>query len=168
MRGVDYHIDWIMADGSKKSTPKMMFDWRRLTDADKQARLDSAKHVIDSIKATGRDPYQIISSFDARVDTIHPTIEYAPLDRMADYFPPIRVGSTLSEGDGNIWILPTTSSQTGAGLLYDVVNNKGELFQRVRAPNDRIILGFGRGGVVYMAALVAPNEWVLERTRLPR
>lgn len=168
VRGFDYHIDWILADGSRKSTPKMPFDWRRITEADKQARLDSAKRVVDSVRATGKDPYQITSYFDTRVDTIHPTIEYAALDKMADYFPPIRAGSTLADADGNIWILPTTSSQTADGLLYDVVNNSGVLFQRVRVPKDRIIVGFGRGGAVYMAALVAPSQWVLERTRVAR
>ena len=37
VRPNDYHIDWVYPDGRRVSTPKMPFDWRRLTDADKQA-----------------------------------------------------------------------------------------------------------------------------------
>ena len=47
VRAHDYHIDWINADGTTASTPKMPYDWRRLTDADKQAKVDSAKRIID-------------------------------------------------------------------------------------------------------------------------
>lgn len=52
VRAHDYHIDWIYSDGTQASTPKMPFDWRRLTDADKQAKIDSVQHVIDSLAKT--------------------------------------------------------------------------------------------------------------------
>ncbi len=53
VRSHDYHIDWINADGTKRSTPKMPFDWRRLTDTEKQAKIDSARRIIDSVTARG-------------------------------------------------------------------------------------------------------------------
>src|SRR5579862_1124506 len=53
VRSHDYHIDWINADGTTRSTAKMAFDWRRLTDADKQAKVDSARRIIDSLTAAG-------------------------------------------------------------------------------------------------------------------
>lgn len=53
VRGHDYHIDWIDPDGSVRSSPKMPYDWRRLTDADKQAKIDSARRIIDSLTAIG-------------------------------------------------------------------------------------------------------------------
>jgi len=37
VRGRDYHIDFIQPDGSKKSTDKIAFDWKRLSDDDKLA-----------------------------------------------------------------------------------------------------------------------------------
>jgi hypothetical protein len=43
VRGVDYHIDWLQPDGSREATGKIPFDWRRLTDEDKQKLVDSAK-----------------------------------------------------------------------------------------------------------------------------
>jgi hypothetical protein len=51
VRGHDYHVDFIDADGTKRSGAKLPYDWRRLTDNDKQARIDSARKVIDSLTA---------------------------------------------------------------------------------------------------------------------
>jgi hypothetical protein len=53
VRGHDYHVDFIDADGTKRSGAKLPYDWRRLTDNDKQARIDSARRVIDSLTALG-------------------------------------------------------------------------------------------------------------------
>jgi hypothetical protein len=36
------------------------------------------------------------------------------------------------------------------GSVYDVINGKGELIDRVQVPAGRVIAGFGKGGVVYM------------------
>jgi hypothetical protein len=43
VRGHDYHVDWISADGQARSSPKLPFDWKRLADDDKQ-------HIIDSVR----------------------------------------------------------------------------------------------------------------------
>src|SRR5207244_2396230 len=47
VRGHDYHVDWILPDGTHGSTPKLPFDWKRLSDADKQKLIDSAKVAMD-------------------------------------------------------------------------------------------------------------------------
>ena len=38
----------------------------------------------------------------------------------------------------------------GGLLLYDVVNRKGEIIERVSFPKGRVLAGFGPGGVVYL------------------
>ncbi len=43
LRGRDYRIDYRQADGSWTSSPKVPFDWQRLTDADKQKFVDSVR-----------------------------------------------------------------------------------------------------------------------------
>lgn len=53
VRGHDYHIDYIDPDGTKRSGPKLPFDWRRITDKEKQARVDSARQVVDSLTKLG-------------------------------------------------------------------------------------------------------------------
>jgi hypothetical protein len=50
------------------------------------------------------------------------------------------------------------------GPVYDVVNLKGELVERVQVPKDRTIVGFGAGGVVYLLAREGTTA-KLERAR---
>jgi hypothetical protein len=52
-----------------------------------------------------------------------------------------------ADNDGNLWVRTTQPSD--AGPIYDVVNGKGELVDRVKLPFGRVISGFGPG-VVYM------------------
>jgi hypothetical protein len=73
----------------------------------------------------------------------------------------------MADLDGNLWILPTTSAQSKQGeLVYDVVNPKKGLFQRVRMPLGRSIAGFGKGGVVYLQSGDRTNGFYLERARV--
>jgi hypothetical protein len=71
--------------------------------------------------------------------------------------------------DGNLWILPTTSAQSKNGeLVYDVVNPKRGLFERVRMPAGRSILGFGPQGVVYLMNGDRATGFYVERSKLPK
>jgi hypothetical protein len=191
VRGQDYHIDFIHPDGTRSSSPKLPFDWRRLTDEDKQKLVDSAKAAQEAMAAgrgaapppgdggggRGRGGGGGGGGGGAVVGVrgggpgggVPPTVEvvYLSLAQITDYYPPIRPGAAVADRDGNLWILPTTSGQSQSGeLVYDMVNVKGELFQRVRLPAGRSIAGFGAGGVVYMMSGDRTSGFYLERTRL--
>jgi hypothetical protein len=178
VRGHDYHVDWINPDGSRASTPKMPFDFKRITDADKQRMLDSMRARNDSLNAIGRGGYSPGEALNfggtAKIVTAPDGTKYVAVDRefgplaaIPDYYPPIRTGAVKADADGNIWILPTTSAQSRhGGLVYDVVNRKGELFQRVEVPPGRSIAGFGRGGVVYLMNGDRTKGFTLERARV--
>lgn len=49
VRGHDYHLDLIAPNGKESSTEKLPFDWKRLTDEDKQALIDSARAAMDKV-----------------------------------------------------------------------------------------------------------------------
>ena len=99
--------------------------------------------------------------------TIPPMIDFARGGPIADYDPPLAIGGTLADRDGNLWILPKTTKLAPHGeLVYDVVNAKGELFERVRVPAGRAIAGFGKGGVVYLTTGDLSTGFTLERTAL--
>ena len=51
IRGRDYHVDWFEADGSKRSSPKIAFDWQRMDDEAKVAFLDSTKAAMERARA---------------------------------------------------------------------------------------------------------------------
>jgi hypothetical protein len=148
VRTSDYHVDWVDFDGTQRSTPRMRFDWRRATDEDKQAKIDSLRVVIDSAAAAQRSQMQAAGRGSATM--MVPDYTFAPLNEMPDYHPPIRPGSVMADRDGRLWIVPTTSSDAKGGLLYDVVRRSGEVAARVQLPPNRVVVGFGPMDVVYL------------------
>ena len=188
VRGQDYHVDWLFPDGTKGGTNKLAFDWKRLSDEDKQKLIDSARVVRDSQVAIvnarnaarnagpGGDPDDVGSGGSVgrgrggggagpagQGGTIQ-RFDFVPPSGMPDFFPPVFVNSAMADLDGNLWILPTSSAQSQHGeLVYDVVNPKRGLFERVRLPIGRSIAGFGRGGVVYLQAGDLATGFTLER-----
>jgi hypothetical protein len=51
VRGQDYHVDILKADGTLASAAKIPFDWQRLSDEDKVAVIDSAKAALERARA---------------------------------------------------------------------------------------------------------------------
>lgn len=151
VRSQDYHIDWVDPDGSRRSTPKMPFDWKRITDAEKQFTIDSMKTKLDSLAA--RNQPRTIQTPNGPLHYSY-RYEVLPADKFPDYQPPISLGSVRADLDGNLWIVPRTSSAAKGGVLYDVVNRKGEITERVQLPSGVAIVGFGPGGVVYLNRVV--------------
>jgi hypothetical protein len=180
VRGSDYHIDWILRDGTTRSTPKLPFDWKRLTDEDKQRLIDSTRDRQSPIMAralgqrrVGPPPDGVPTNGRGGGGTIEQgppmPVEYvAPaLSEMFDFYPPLRRGALRADLDGNLWILPSSSAQAKQGeLIYDVVNAKGD-FHRVRFPVGKSLAGFGKGGVVFMLSGDAKNGFYIEKTQLP-
>ena len=94
-----------------------------------------------------------------------PAIEFPDASSLPDFLPPVFIGGVKSDPAGNIWIVPSSSSYAGyAGFMYDVVNRRGEIVERVRLPRDRMIAGFGENRVVYVVAMEAAGIF-LERVR---
>lgn len=189
VRGSDYHVDFVHPDGSRTSSPKLPFDWKRITDEDKQRILDSTKAAAERRQAVA-DSVMRASTGGARAGggasagaggrggggvggggrgTGFPQLPFMTVDLadLPDYYPPIRLGTVTSDPDGNVWILPTTSVLAAGGLTYDLVSGKGTLVERVQLPPQRSLLAVGRGGVVYMMNTTG-NVIRLERATIIR
>ena len=187
VRGADYHVDWIAPDGSRVSTPKMPFDWQRMSDEAKATFLDSAKTAMDANQARtattmtttgGANPTaapatpeggggMIVMRFDgsgppgagpggpggagagnrAPMAINAPAVSMVPASELPDYRPAFGTGATRADLDGNLWI--RTSKVANGGPVYDVVNRKGVLVDRVVFPFGRVIAGFGPS-VIYL------------------
>ena len=190
LRGQDYHLEWFNNDGTHSSSPKMPFDWKRITDEEKAAIVDSAKraiveaaqlsaktatgghgvpaggHGMTIIPINGNDGSPAPQATMGTNAAIPALAEIAPASDLPDYMPPVlRSGLMKADAEGNVWILPSTSAQAGGGLLYDVVNRKGELFQRVRLPAGRALEGFGANGAIYLTSHEG-NVAFLERSHM--
>jgi hypothetical protein len=148
VRGSDFHIDWIGTDGSKVSSPKLPFDWRRITDDEKIRIIDSLKQAEAGLRAL-RDSLERAGSLVYPPGLPRLLKEFVSPAELPDYYPPVRDGITQVDPDGNVWILPTTSASARGGLLYDVVNRSGTHF-RVQLPPACALNGLGYHSVVYL------------------
>jgi hypothetical protein len=77
-----------------------------------------------------------------------PPLNFVSPNEMPDYMPPFQAGAARGDADGNLWV--RTSKNVNGGPVYDVINAKGELIDRVQLPAYRFLAGFGTGGWVYM------------------
>jgi hypothetical protein len=178
VRGRDYHVDWIRPDGSRESSPKMPFAWQRMTDDDKAAFIDSLKAARERMAASnpsstgGNLPVIGAPAGDGgggqtRVMVMGPgaagaagapgaampnNMNFLSASELPDYKPAFFAGSTRADADGNLWIRTIPTKAIAGGPVYDVVNSKGELVERVQVPKNRTIVGFGPGGIVYLLA----------------
>lgn len=182
VRGRDYHVDRVNPDGSRSSSAKLPFDWKRMTDEDKEAFIDSLKAVrarqgpnapMPFVAGMGGGPAaggapQIVTRMEmreggppgaggapprseVRMSSSAPNMEFVRASELPDYRPPFFAGAVRADRDGNLWIR-TTSAPTEAGAtVWDVVDRKGALVDRVQVPSGRMIVGFGADGTVLLA-----------------
>lgn len=167
VRGKDYHVDWLNPDGTKASSAKIPFDWQRMTDEDKVAFIDSVKAARARLGANA--PAPVLGGGGAppggggapQIQIFRGTggpgggpagggaqLNFIPPSELPDYKPPFFAGSVRADRSGNVWI--RTIAAVAGGPVYDVVNRKGELIDRVQIPADHTILGFGANGTVYL------------------
>lgn len=161
VRGRDYHVDWILPDGTRQSSPAMPFDWQRVDDQRKLALIDSAVQASQAslditnarLAATGRAGGTPIPLVTGRPE----------LRDLPDSIPPFTRGAVRADCDGNLWI--RTSTIVRGQPVYDIVNRRGELVDRVQLPAYRTLAGFAPGAV-YMSVRDATGMVHLERARV--
>ena len=191
VRGRDYRVDFIDPDGTKRSSPKVPFEWVRMSDEQKVAFIDSVKAQRERMMAEARNnptaaapggmapmaggqmvietrvagggggnPAPRPAGDQARM----PQVQFVSPSELPDYRPPFFAGAARADAQGNFWIR-TTTVKPGGGPVYDVVNRKGELIDRVQVPTNRQIAGFGPDGAVYLTGREGTTT-ILERARV--
>ena len=164
VRAGDYHIDWIDPDGTRRSTAKMPFDWRRITEAEKRQigdsllklRTEQIAHRVTppSGRGGGRAP-----------TPLRTVVELTPESGWPSYWPSMNYAAVKSDLENHLWILPSTSLNAASGLTYDVVNRDGKIVERVQLPRNRALAGFGPGGMIYTTHTVG-DVTTLERAQV--
>ena len=190
VRGRDYHVEFIDAAGKTTVAPRIPFEWKRLTDEEKVAFIDSVKAATDRATAAGGSaagrvgaamgaamgaggaPQVITSSqvqtrvggsasgepirrgdggsFTMRMAA--PNVSYIDPGSLPDYQPAFFGNQVRGDMDGNVWVRIIQPKPIAGGPVYDVINGKGELIDRVQVPVGREISGFGTGGVIYLSS----------------
>ena len=161
VRGRDYHVDFLNADGSKTSAPKIPFEWQRLSDEDKVAFIDSVKAARARLAATapagptpagspagpaggspdGGGATRVVVQMGpdgggrggAGGFNGQPQMNFVSPSELPDYKPPFFANSVRADASGNIWVRTIPTRQIPGGPVYDV-----------------IIIGFGSDGAVYL------------------
>jgi hypothetical protein len=174
IRGRDYHVDWLGPDGQWSATPKVVFEWEHLDDSTKRTLVDSAvtrtQFFIDSLNQARAAADAANGSGNGRggrggagSPSFRQVYMGADLADVPDYRPAIRQAATRADADGNLWI--RTTLIIDKRVVYDIVNRKGELIDRVQLPRNRGLAGFGPG-VIYMSVLDSLKVAHLERARI--
>jgi hypothetical protein len=162
LSGREYRLRWINTDGTKTDSPRLPFTWDPNPDDEKQ-------RMADSINAQRRKSYDDMMALrQRRADSLkaaklpvppeltRPQRSPNPVQMLdiPDYFPAYerQSNSMRADADTNIWIRPRPPRSARGGVVYDVVNRKGELIDKVELPQGRTLIGFGPGGIVYLLA----------------
>jgi hypothetical protein len=204
LRGRDYHVDFIRPDGTRESGGKIPFEWRRLSDEDKVAFMDSVKAQRERMMAqmTAHDSARGRAEGGARTMAAGPgggpggqggpggdrmtitmgagggggpaggavmmggrNMQFIPPDELPDYQPVFFANAARADEDGNLWVRTTPTKALPGGFVYDVIDAKGTLIERIQIPANRQVVGFGRGGIVYLAPL-AGTARMIERAAI--
>jgi len=125
IRVLDYHVDYYRPDGSHVASDKLPFDWKRITDDDKVKLVDSLQTLAKaaSQRAGGGGGFRM-------------NFEPIPAEKLPDYYPPVRQGSSIADRNGNLWVVPTTSSLSaqlaqqmggmmGGGMMGGMMGGRG-------------------------------------------
>ncbi|MEO5588343.1 MAG: hypothetical protein ABIS03_02065 [Gemmatimonadaceae bacterium] len=179
VRGRDYHVDWVKPDGTRASAAKIPFEWQRMSDEDKVAFIDSVKAArerlganapIPSAAAGARQQAAAGGGEGPRVQIFtgpggggapnrggagaaggpQVQLNFIPASELPDYKPPFFAGSARADREGNVWIRTIPTSAVTGGAVYDVIDHRGTLVERVQVPEGRTIVGFGPDKSVYL------------------
>lgn len=192
VRGRDYHIDWVNPDGSTTAGARMAFDWKRMSDEDKEAFIDSLKAVrarqganapmpmVNGMPggAGGGAPQVVMRTevmgggqgapprSEARTTTSSPSnMEFVPASDLPDYRPAFFAGAVRADLQGNVWIRTTAAPTVTGATVWDVVDRKGTVVDRVQVPAGRTIIGFGTDGTALLSSREGMNT-KLEKAKL--
>ena len=176
VRGQDYHVDFVNPDGTKRTAPKIPFDWQRLTDEDKIAFIDSVKAARERLAAAqqaqqgtsaqgppaapdGAGGQRIVIQMGpggggagSSLNGGQPQVNFIAPSELPDYKPPFFANSVRADAEGNLWVRTIPTKQIPGGPVYDVINRDGKLVDRVQIPASRTIAGFGPDGAVYLVS----------------
>ncbi len=180
LRGREYRVDFYGADGARTAGPRLPFPWKPADDEEKQRLVDSInaqrkkqfddmiadmrRQALDTNQKKGPGGEKIIlvdgmpiRTYDGeRMPPPTPPAIVLPTE-IPDYLPAVERNPAgfRADADNRLWIRPKPAAaargNTG-GTIYDVVDRTGALIDRVQLPAGRTLVGFGPGGVVFVAS----------------
>ena len=165
VRASDYHVDWVMADGTKRSSARISFPALRM------GASDIKEEEALRVRAQSGQMRMMISNDNGAVSRSTgfgppPGGAPAPLNDWPELKPPFRPGmaSIWARPNGELWV--RRMEPAGAkGTLFDVINAQGVVTHKVRVPEGVSVVGMGNG-TVYTIRLDEDDLQHLQRHRM--
>ena len=155
VRGGDYRLEIFGGEGAPLALPRVPFEWQRLTEAGKEAYLDSVKAAQAARLAVERaSPEETWGDGEiaevarrsrlASTSLDVPGVEYffVAAHELPDYRRAFGYGAVMADAESNIWVNVILPGLSG-GRVYDVIDTLGKRIDRVQVPEGRTIVGFG-------------------------
>lgn len=164
VRADNYRVDWVMADGTRRSSAPIQFSRVRVTEADKREELAQRNRAMQGAIMTTVRSGPEGDSRQTRVGA--PPIAQQDITNWPEFKPPFRSGmaSVLARPNGELWVRRLEAA--GAkGALYDVIDPQGRHVHSVRVPEGLNLVGFGNG-TAYTVKLDEDDLMYLQRHRL--
>jgi hypothetical protein len=153
-RAADYHVDWLAPGGRRTAGPALPYEPVKIGKAEKEEWADQRAKGGVMIMRTPQGSQSMRAP--------RPSIDEQD---WPDTKAPFEAQGVLATPEGEVWI--RSSQPAGAkAVTYDVVDAAGRLVKRVKLPDGRRLMGFGKG-TLYAVQIDADDlEW-LERYRMP-
>lgn len=155
VRGANYTVEFIGADGKKSTPTKIAYDPIKVTEADQKAEMDEArKQMKDQAKTVQKMlPANITMDFEM----------IAPESWPANY-PAVAPLGVMPAPDGRLWVRRSIPFRAGHEE-WDVIDQAGKLVARWKLPAKTTIVAIGQG-VVYTVRTDEDDLRYLQRVEI--
>jgi hypothetical protein len=142
IRAADFHVDWLMPDGTWRKSPPPQWPWHTLSADEKRSLMDQVTKKIGE-NAMTLSP----------IGTQRPEVskQIAPIPDRLPAFAPM---SAIPDRDGRIWVQlgAKTLTQVDGPPTYAAIDTAGQIVDRISFPVGHFLAGFGPRGSVFAVA----------------
>jgi hypothetical protein len=159
-----YSLDWISPKGQTVSGPSVPHVWAALSTTNKRRIIDSMRVAVkaahadsifpsdsarfDSLELVSKANPEAVTNSEGKRIFLGPKpvrLQFVAPTDLPDSMPPFAPQGMVADADDNVWIQNYSPARPGGGIVYDVVNRKGVLVDRVELPLGASVVGFMPG-----------------------
>ena len=148
IRSADFHVDWIDADGTRRSSRPVPWSWAKYAPAFRDSLIASREAALSS----GNMRSINVNGSGVAV-AAPPSVTPRLLDALPERVPAFSPSNIRPDRQGRIWLAlgphvmgpPPASSST----VFAVIDSTGQVVERIELPARRVIAGFDALGYLY-------------------
>jgi hypothetical protein len=171
VRAAGYRVEWIGADGGRRTGAPAAASNVRITQAEREAFVKSRVRPGAIIVSGGAQAAQRAAGSSGGARAAAPTFSgdvdalFSPDMVWPDVKPPFLADAARAADDGSVWVLRTRAHDDPTPT-FDVFDREGRVTMRVAIPAGTRLVGFGKSGV-YVVRSDEDDLQYLERYAYP-